>query len=277
MSALAGALRPYLWLMRLTFLRLMAYRMRYLTGIATYAVFVGGQYFIWKAVFAGRGLGPDERLDGLTLAELTTYLAVGFIARSAYFTNTDGEIAARFQNGDVALDLLKPLRFHGQWLAQAAGETAFRLLFFALPMSLVLVPVFGVQAPAGDGWWQFPLLFALAFWINAELNLLTGTAAFFLEDITGLMSLKRNLMMLLSGLLVPLHFLPDLLARATQVLPFALVGYYPTLAYVGRLGQGEAPGFAQVAALGLFWVVALRLANATLWRAARRRLEVQGG
>src|SRR3954467_8425328 len=125
---------PYAWIMRLTFLKLMAYRMRYVTGIATYGVFVGGQYAIWKAIYHARGLGPGEALQGMTLAQLTTYPAVGYIARAAYFTNTDSEIAARFQSGDVTLDLLKPLDFHGQWLAQAAGETCFRVLFFALPM-----------------------------------------------------------------------------------------------------------------------------------------------
>ena len=263
--------------MRLTFLRLMAYRMRYITGIATYAIFVGGQFFIWKAVFAGKGLGPEDRLDGLTLVELTTYIAVGFMARSAYFTNTDGEIAGRFASGDVTLDLLKPIDFHAQWLAQALGETCFRILFFATPMACLLVPIFGVTAPVGDGWWQFPLLFVVAFWINAELNLLAGTAAFFLEDITGLLSLKRNLMMMLSGLMVPLHFLPEFLAKATTVLPFALIGYFPTMAYVGRLGHGDVPSFATALILALGWIVALRLANVGLWYRAKHRLEVQGG
>ncbi|MBA3938617.1 MAG: ABC-2 family transporter protein [Planctomycetes bacterium] len=268
---------PYLWLIRLTFLKLMAYRMRYVTGIATYGVFVGGQYALWQAVYAAKHLGPDDRLDGLTLAQMTTYLAVGYIARAAYFTNTDGEIAARFQSGDVTLDLLKPVDFHAQWLAQAAGETAFRVLFFALPMSLVLVPLFGVQAPSGAGWWQFPPLFLLAFLINAELNLLAGTASFFLEDITGLMSLKRNLIMLLSGLMVPLHFLGETLAAITSVLPFALISYYPTMAYVGRLGTDGVPGILHVAILGLSWALGLRLANVMLWRYAQQRLEVQGG
>ncbi len=267
----------YLWLLRLTFLKLMAYRMRYLTGIATYGIFVGGQYFIWKAVYAAREIGPEARLDGLTLAELTTYIAVGYIARSAYFTNTDSEIAARFQSGDVTLDLLKPLNFHGQWLSQAAGETLFRIAFFALPMALVLAPLFGIQAPAGEGWWQFPVLFLGAFWINAELNLLAGTAAFFLEDVTGLMSLKRNLMMLLSGLMVPLHFLPGWLADATTLLPFALVSYYPTMAWVGKLGTGHAPAFPTVFALAVAWIIILRVFNLLLWRHARTRLEVQGG
>lgn len=268
---------PYLWLMRLTFLKLMAYRMRYVTGIATYGIFVGGQYAIWQAVFAAKGLQPHETLNGLTLAQLATYLAVGYIARSAYFTNTDHEIAARFQSGDVTLDLLKPLSFHGQWLAQAAGETAFRVVFFACPMALVLVPLFGVLPPAGDGWWQFPLLFVVAFLINAELNLLAGSLSFWLEDLTGLLSLKRNLIMLLSGLMVPLHYLPDWLAALTSALPFALLSYHPTMAYVGQLGAAGQPAFVDVVLLGAVWLVLLRGLNLALWRAARRRLEVQGG
>jgi ABC-2 type transport system permease protein len=276
-ARMASRLHPYLWLMRLTFLKLMAYRMRYVTGIATYGIFVGGQYAIWRAIYHARQLGPAETLDGLTLAQMTTYLAVGYIARAAYFTNTDSEIAARFQNGDVALDLLKPLDFHAQWLAQAAGETAFRVAFFAAPMALVLCPLFGVLPPSGAGAWQFPLLFLGAFLVNAELNLLAGTMSFFLEDITGLMSLKRNLIMLLSGLMVPLHFLWAPLAKVTVLLPFALISYYPTMAYVGKLGLGEVPDYNYVLGLAAAWLVGLRVLNVVLFNWAKRRLEVQGG
>ena len=271
-------LRPYLWLARLTLLRQMAYRMRYLTGIATYGIFVGALYFVWKAIYAQQAAsGGGERIGGLTLAELTTYLTVGYVARAAYFTNTDGEIAARVGSGDVTLDLLKPIHFHGQWLSQAAGETLFRLLFFAAPMALVLGPLFGVMAPQGHGWWQFPLLFLAAFWINAELNLLVGTCAVWLESIQGLLSLKRNLMLLLSGTLVPLHFLPDGLAAVMGWLPFALLSYLPNLAWLGQLGQGSHPTFGVVAATACGWILVLRLANLRLWARARARFEAQGG
>jgi len=280
----AATWQPYLWLARLTFLKLMAYRMRYVTGILTYGIFVGGQYAVWRAVYTAQnpaGTPLDQMtMDGLTLPAMATYIAVGYIARAAYFTNTDSEIAARFQNGDVALDLLKPIDFHGQWLAQATGETLFRILFFALPMAVVLVPLFGIQAPSGPGWWQFPALFVLAFWVNAELNLLTGTMSFFLEDITGLMSLKRNLTMLLSGLMFPLHFLDafsPLLTKTVECLPFASIAYYPTMAYVGRLGTHGAISFVGGVAVAVAWVAVLRLVNLTLWRRAKARLEVQGG
>ena len=122
-----------------------------------------------------------------------------------------------------------------------------------------------------------PPLFLLAFLINAELNLLAGTASFFLEDITGLMSLKRNLIMLLSGLMVPLHFLWSALAQVTALMPFALISYYPTMAWVGKLGTSGVPSFMHALGLGVFWIALLRLANLALWRRARDRLEVQGG
>jgi ABC-2 type transport system permease protein len=273
---IGAVLAPYWFLARLTFLKLMAYRMRYVTGIATYGVFVGGQYAIWQAIFHARGLEAGQAIDGLTFPELATYLAVGYIARAAYFTNTDSEIAARFQSGDVTLDLLKPLSFHGQWLAHSAGETVFRICFFALPMALVLVPLFGVLPPQGAGWWQFPLLIICAALVNAELNLLAGSMSFFLEDITGLMSLKRNLMMLLSGLMVPLHYLPEWIANATTALPFALISYYPTMAYIGKIGV-TTPSFAAILTLAAAWWTALRLLNILVWSRAKNRLEVQGG
>lgn len=274
-------LRPYVSLARTAFLRLMAYRMRYITGIATYAIFVGVHYFVWQAVYAAREANGQAPVGGLELEALITYLAVGYTARSAYYTNTDSEIASRFQSGEVVMDLIRPIDFHGNWLAQAAGEVAFRMCFFALPMAVVLVPLFGVQPPTGEGWWQFPLLFLVAFWINSELNLAAGTATFFLEDITGLMSLKRNLVMVASGLMVPLHFLQPLIGEVGVWMlvstPLALVGYYPTLAYIGGIGAEGRPGMTTVVGLALTWIALLRLLNRWLWGCAKRRLEVQGG
>ena len=271
-------LGPYVHVMRTSFLKLMAYRMRYVTGIATYSIFVGVHYFVWRAIYAH---GDGESLGDMTFEQLVTYIAVGYIARAAYFNNLDRDIGNRFQTGEVTMDLLRPISFHGNYLAQAAGETLFRIVFFALPMSLVIVPIFGVQAPTLEAIPPFLVLFALAFLINAELNLLAGTCAFFLEDITGLMSLKRNLTMVASGLMVPLHFMRPLIGDTgvdlLSLLPFALISYFPVLAYVGRLGVDGTPGLESVMVLGVVWWVVLRVTNLAVWSLARRRLEVQGG
>ena len=64
---------------------------------------------------------------------------------------------------------------------------------------------------------------------------------------------------------------PGVVAVLTA-LPFAWIGYYPTMAYVGHV-----PDFWSVFAGGVLWAVGLRLANLWLWRRASRRLEIQGG
>ena len=79
---------------------------------------------------------------------------------------------------------------------------------------------------------------------------MAGTLCFFLEDVTGLMSLKRNLVMLGSGLMVPLHFLEPLIGTLGVEIfvstPLALIGYYPTLAYIGKLGSDGIFGIKYV-------------------------------
>ena len=227
-------------------------------------------------MYTARAEAGDGAVAGMDLGPLTTYVAVGYIARSAYFNNVDSEIANRFSTGEVTIDLLRPINVHGYWLAQAAGETLFRIVFFALPMAVVVVPMFDVAPPSGDGWWQFPLLFIIAFMINGELNFSAGVMAFWLESTWGLMSLKRNALMLCSGLMVPLHFLSGLIGETAVLLltcaPFAWIGYYPTMAYIGQLPQA---GWVLVG--GCAWMVVLRVFNIWLWRRAAQRLEVQGG
>ena len=80
MSALRIA--PYLGFVSGTFQKMLAYRLRYYTGIVSYLIYVAINYFIWKAVFADRE--PGALINGYDLAGMTTYVAVAGSARSFY-------------------------------------------------------------------------------------------------------------------------------------------------------------------------------------------------
>ena len=68
-------LRAYRGFVTGTFHKMLAYRLRYYTGIVSYLIYVAINYFIWKAVFADRA--PGALIDGYDLAGMTTYVAVG--------------------------------------------------------------------------------------------------------------------------------------------------------------------------------------------------------
>ena len=79
---------------------------------------------------------------------------------------------------------------------------------------------------------------------------------------------------LLSGQIIPLTFFPGLLGRLVFALPFAAIYSTPLLIYVGIIPPSDWAGalVVQLAWLALFSGLAT-----FVWRAASRRVVVQGG
>ncbi len=262
--------RAYLELARVRFLAMLAYRVNYWSGVIIYTVNIGAYHFFWQAVYAGR-----QELGGLTAAQMTSYLAVAWMARAFYFNNLDREIAAEIRDGTVAVQLIRPYSYILCKLAGALGEGLFRLLFFALPGLALAWLVFPVRLPGDPAVWApFTAALALSFGVNSLFNVITGLLAFFLLNNSGLMHAKRVAVDLLSGLYLPLGFYPEPVRTVLGWLPFQAIGYVPSLAFAGAL-RGEA--LARALLLQVCWIAVLGLLAALLWRLAGRRLVVQGG
>ena len=67
----SAPLRLYLEFARVTFLKMLAYRLRYYTGIVTYLVFVAGNAFLFRAVYAG--LPEGTSVGGYGVEGIITY------------------------------------------------------------------------------------------------------------------------------------------------------------------------------------------------------------
>ena len=77
----AAALQPVrniLEFSRIGFVNILAFRLRYYTGVVTYLINVTVYYFIWKALYAN---DPDFA-RGFSFGEMVTYVAVGWVIRS---------------------------------------------------------------------------------------------------------------------------------------------------------------------------------------------------
>lgn len=260
----------YLELARVKFLTMLAYRVNYWSGVIIYTINIGVYYFFWQAVYAGR-----QELGGLTAGQMTSYLAVAWMARAFWFNNLDRELAAEIRDGTVAVQLVRPYNYLLGKLSGALGEGVFRLLFFAVPGMAVACLLFPVRLPDRPAvWLPFALAVFMSFCVNSLLNVLTGLGAFFLLNNSGLMHAKRVAVDLLSGLYLPLSFYPEAVQAVLRWLPFQAVGYLPSLAFAGVL-RGEA--LARALLVQAAWIAVLAVAASALWRLARRRLVVQGG
>src|SRR5713101_5229037 len=242
MTSLAHTLSPYREFSRIGFVNILAFRLRYYTGIVTYLINVTVYYFIWSAVYGPRtGAAQGATLAGYDLGQMLTYVAVGWIIRSFYWNTIDQEMAYEVLEGKIAMELIKPVSVQWMWIARAAGESAFRVLMLTAPFAVVIALLFPVGRPASAAHFAlFCLSAAGSFLLMAANNFLIGTCAIPLKSILSLIRAKFWLIELLSGLLVPISFFPAPLQMISHWLPFEHIAYTPLQIYLGKLSLAES-------------------------------------
>src|ERR1043165_6993218 len=112
---------------RSSFHIMLAHRVRYVIGVLNYMTYVAVNYYVWEAFYGNIPAGSTRA--GYSLREISTYIAVGWIMRSAYFSNADNVLAARINKGEINSDLLRPVSIFLQFYGSALGEAAFRAIF----------------------------------------------------------------------------------------------------------------------------------------------------
>ena len=270
-AALRRLLAKYSEFIRIGFVNILAFRLRYYTGILTYLINVTVYYFIWRAVFA-QAAGP---IAGFSLPQILTYVSVGWILRSFYWNTIDQEMAYEVIEGKIAMDLIKPVSVQWMWLTRAMGESAFRLILLTAPTAVVVTLLFPLLPPASPA--SLALFLAAAtgsFLLMGAINFLIGTCAIPLKSILALIRAKYWLIELLSGLLVPLSFFPRPLRLISAWLPFEHIAYTPLQIYLGRFTPAVS---LRMLAVQYAWVAALLALGHLWWVRATRRITIHGG
>lgn len=260
----------YIEIIRIRFLMMLAYRVNYYSGIIIYAINIGAYYFLWKAIY-----GDAETLGGFTVAQMTTYVAVGWMARAFYFNNLDREIAREIKDGSVAVQMIRPYQYLIVKMMQGLGEGLFRLLLFSVPGMAIIVLLFPITLPTDPFTWaMFLVMIFFSFLINSQINILVGLFAFFVENNEGLMRMKRVAVDLFSGLIIPLSFFPGWAESILSSLPFQAITYIPASVFTGRVAGDMVWDALRTQ---IIWFLVLIVPIMLTWIKARRRLFVQGG
>ena len=260
----------YIEMIRIRFLMMLAYRTNYYSGILIYSINIGAYYFLWSAIYGGK-----EAIQGLSVLQMTTYVAVAWMARAFYFNNIDREIASEIQEGKVAIEMIRPYNYLGMKTMAALGEGVFRFLFFSIPGMIIVALIFPISFSASLTTWMFFFLSLLfSFIVNTQINLLTGIMTFFLLNNVGLIRAKRVVIDLFSGLLLPISFYPVWAQDVMTYLPFQAISYIPSMIFTEGFVGSE---IYQALLLQAVWAILLLIPIKLLWILAKKQLIVQGG
>jgi ABC-2 type transport system permease protein len=110
--------------------------------------------------------------------------------------------------------------------------------------------------------------------VSFGFRFLYNSAAFWLTDIRGVVTLSLTVSLFFSGMILPLAFFPTWLRAIAHGLPFASIVQTPIDIWLGKHHGG---GLAGILALQVMWAVALFALGRLTLRLGGKKLVIQGG
>ena len=224
-------------------------------------------FSLWRVVYAAR-----EAIAGFTMVQALWYLTFTEtveLSRTRVFLPISHEV----KDGTVAYALGRPYSYVGFWVSRAMGENVVKIvpmLITGFLMATLLVgPLPGYFAALPFGL----LTVVLGLLLGTLWQVCIGLLAFWFEEVTPFYWILQKLVFVVGGLFIPIDFYPEWLQGFARHSPFAFAAYWPATTMVAFTAEVFLTALAgQVAYIALFAALA-----AALFRAAVRRLHVQGG
>jgi ABC-2 type transport system permease protein len=249
-----------------------AYRVRLLLVPLTLAVQLYLYDRLWTAVYRN-----TTSAGGLDVRQAVSYSLMALLAArirwSARSWSMDS-VQMRVREGTIVYWFLRPISPGRYYMWRQAGDMFYGAMW-AIAGYVVLLGGGVITGPGGVSRGAVVLVSLLLGQIVLYyLGQLVDLATFWLVSNGGITRMYYFIQDLLSGVFVPLWFMPAWLITASVWLPFNAGINVPLSLYIGRVPQSQAP---REIALQVLWVALLATVTKALWVRASRRVTVQGG
>jgi ABC-2 type transport system permease protein len=249
--------------------RYSAYPWATAAGMFTNTVFGFLQAYILIAVYRHR-----SNVGGFDEADTVTYVWLAQSMIMTVYIFGWNELALRIREGSIATDLARPLDPQRYWLAFDLGRAPYHFIFRGIPPFVVGAFVFRLHYPSPLDALAFIASLTLAVVVSLGFRFLYNSAAFWILDYRGVLTVSVALGVFFSGMIMPLRFFPHWLRELSYALPFASILQTPVDVW---LGKREGAALVGVLVLQALWaVVLLALGHVALARGTRK-LVIQGG
>ncbi len=266
-------MRKYYEYIKNSFKESLAYRVEYFMGITQRLLALLVQLYLWR-VLLGQSAQASTDMGVITLSEMTTYVLMSTIISTLVSSNVIYDITDRVKSGQISTDLIKPLNFKAYVFCRMIGGSFFNFLFQLLPVLLIGLVFLGFEQPSISNLFLFCITIVNAIIIMFLTTYSLGLLAFWYMEMWQVEHQLDSLIQLFSGRWIPLWFFPKFLVNMAYFLPFRLMYFVPISIYLGKF---EIVGSMYLIMQQLGWIVVLFVVTRLTWRAAVKKLVIQGG
>lgn len=229
-------------------------------------------------VFYKYGNNHANIINGLTLKMAISYTWIAQALVPLQPMSMDDEILRKITNGDVGIELCRPLDLYFHWFSKTA---AGRLGFFWWRAIIIIVvgflatPSLKLVSPASlVGFILFLLSVLSAFLLCSSYGMLITAVRLGITWGEGPTYMLMLIGGILSGGYLPLQLWPDFLQSFLLIQPFAGYLDIPVRLYVGSMDVSKG---ASAIFLQIFWSILFIISGRILMKHKIKNVIVQGG
>lgn len=232
-------------------------------------------YYLWMAIYAS---SPSGVLGGFTRNEMMLYVFISYTLSDMIMINISSDIGRDVMDGNVAMNLIKPINYRMSLIFRAFGVMVYRLVvpsvFIWIGLEVYKVVKLGMSVTNPVTILAFFISLFLSFLVYMFFDYCFGMLAFITTYMFGLTIVKNALLSFLTGKLIPISFFPAVVQKIFSFLPFTAMTYVPVMIYLGKYSPEEI-----LIELGkqLIWVILLYLLGSLLWKKIEKRIVILGG
>lgn len=254
---------------------LIIYRLNFMGFVIGGLIYCFVMFYLWKAVFASTG---GNTFLGFSMTDMVIYLFLSNTTGQLIFSGVSNDIGEEIRDGSISMRLLKPVNTDLSYMFTELGTVLMKFFVLLIPMILGLeiyrFCLTGTVMFSAVNFLLYLLSSVLAYMISFRVNLCFGFIAFYVKNLWGIGILKNSIINFLSGSLIPLAFMPDVLRVCLEYMPFASMSYTPVMIYMGKYGTYE---MLFRIGIQIVWVILMYGLSKLIWFRAIKRLCVQGG
>ncbi len=260
----------YLYVYKIRIQRSLAYHYDVYGNILIQCIIMFASAFFWRALYSG-----ETVVQGVAAEQMYIYTVVS-TAMSVFFMNdVEQRVMRSVEKGTIAVEMLKPINLYGIFFFEDLGKLTALLFQNLLPILLIGSIFIAVPKPvSGVSFLLFLLSLVMAYLIHWLLAACFSMWAFVAINMTPLLQVKKHLIRLLSGSIIPLWFFPDWLASVLNCLPFVYIYQLPLDIFIGK---EEVANLLPRLGIQAVWVVVLLVVFIILQKNALKKVMVQGG
>ena len=231
---IAARIQVYKQVVKTQIIRSMAYKFQVYGNILMQCILMLAGAFFWKALFKN-----SDNIQGVNVDTMLVYTVVSSMISVFLTTGIERRIITSVEKGTIAIDMMRPVNIFSVFLAEDIAGVIALIFQNLLPILLIGSIMIGFPMPHSlEGFILFLISIFMAFWINWFIAACFGMIAFWTINMDAFVQVKKHLIRLLSGSIIPLWFFPEGIRKVLEWLPFTYLYQLPLDIYIGKYNNG---------------------------------------